>query len=140
MCFISWTSETSTKIAQPATKNPLNVIIKSHFSSQFAEKFAEYKEAARMAKEKSLDKMELASSPSQVCPVMSGGWACCLHGMKFAWNNRFSKPSFENSQNCYSRRIYTVIVKILIHNSFLQSVYFPFTINFYQYSLTSMEQ
>lgn len=35
-------------------------------SSQFADKFAEYKEAARLAKEKSLEKMELASSPSQV--------------------------------------------------------------------------
>lgn len=33
---------------------------------QFADKFAEYKEAARLAKEKSLEKMELASSPSQV--------------------------------------------------------------------------
>lgn len=37
-----------------------------HISSQFADKFAEYKEAARLAKEKSLEKMELASSPSQV--------------------------------------------------------------------------
>ncbi|KAG7251103.1 hypothetical protein CRUP_006620, partial [Coryphaenoides rupestris] len=31
----------------------------------FAEKFAEYKEAARLAKEKSQEKMELATSPSQ---------------------------------------------------------------------------
>uniref|UniRef100_A0A672M7V7 Homer protein homolog 1-like n=1 Tax=Sinocyclocheilus grahami TaxID=75366 RepID=A0A672M7V7_SINGR len=36
---------------------------------KFAEKFAEYKEAARMAKEKSLEKMELASSPSQESPA-----------------------------------------------------------------------
>lgn len=53
------------------------VMTKTCFSSQFAEKFAEYKEAARMAKEKSLEKMDLASSPSQVCPVMFGGWTCC---------------------------------------------------------------
>ena len=39
---------------------------------QFAEKFAEYKEAARLAKEKSLDgKMELATSPSQVSICLS---------------------------------------------------------------------
>lgn len=36
---------------------------------QFAEKFAEYKEAARLAKEKSQEKMEMATSPSQVCTV-----------------------------------------------------------------------
>lgn len=35
---------------------------------QFAEKFAEYKEAARLAKEKSQEKMEMATSPSQVGP------------------------------------------------------------------------
>lgn len=35
-------------------------------SIQFAEKFAEYKEAARLAKEKSQEKMEMATSPSQV--------------------------------------------------------------------------
>lgn len=34
---------------------------------QFAEKFAEYKEAARLAKEKSQEKMDMATSPSQVC-------------------------------------------------------------------------
>lgn len=33
---------------------------------QFAEKFAEYKEAARLAKEKSQEKTEMATSPSQV--------------------------------------------------------------------------
>ncbi|KAK9954849.1 hypothetical protein ABG768_014768 [Culter alburnus] len=33
--------------------------------SKFAEKFAEFKEAARLAKEKSQEKMELTSSPSQ---------------------------------------------------------------------------
>lgn len=37
---------------------------------QFAEKFAEYKEAARLAKEKSQEKMEMATSPSQVCLVL----------------------------------------------------------------------
>lgn len=36
---------------------------------QFAEKFAEYKEAARLAKEKSQEKMDMATSPSQVCSV-----------------------------------------------------------------------
>lgn len=33
---------------------------------QFADKFAEFKEAARLAKEKSQEKMELTSTPSQV--------------------------------------------------------------------------
>lgn len=36
------------------------------FCSQFAEKFAEFKEAARLAKEKSQEKIELTSTPSQV--------------------------------------------------------------------------
>lgn len=36
---------------------------------QFAEKFAEYKEAARLAKEKSQEKMDMAMSPSQVRSV-----------------------------------------------------------------------
>uniref|UniRef100_A0A667XRD9 Homer protein homolog 1 n=1 Tax=Myripristis murdjan TaxID=586833 RepID=A0A667XRD9_9TELE len=36
-----------------------------HHLAKFAEKFAEYKEAARLAKEKSQEKMELATSPSQ---------------------------------------------------------------------------
>ncbi|XP_051533712.1 homer protein homolog 1-like isoform X1 [Myxocyprinus asiaticus] len=36
-----------------------------HHLAKFADKFAEYKEAARLAKEKSLEKMELTSSPSQ---------------------------------------------------------------------------
>lgn len=44
----------------------LFIPIWSQMSSQFADKFAEYKEAARLAKEKSLEKKELASSPSQV--------------------------------------------------------------------------
>lgn len=44
----------------------LDMQIWPQISSQFADKFAEYKEAARLAKEKSLEKMELASSPSQV--------------------------------------------------------------------------
>lgn len=47
---------------------------------QFAEKFAEYKEAARLAKEKSQEKTEMAKSPSQV----GSGWVfffffCNLH-------------------------------------------------------------
>lgn len=36
------------------------------FCIQFAEKFQEFKEAARLAKEKSQEKMELTSTPSQV--------------------------------------------------------------------------
>lgn len=40
--------------------------IASSFHSQFAEKFVEFKEAARLAKEKSQEKIELTSSPSQV--------------------------------------------------------------------------
>ncbi|XP_051546620.1 homer protein homolog 1-like isoform X2 [Myxocyprinus asiaticus] len=40
-----------------------------HHLSKFADKFAEYKEAARLAKEKSLEKMELVSSPSQESPA-----------------------------------------------------------------------
>lgn len=41
---------------------------------QFAEKFAEYKEAARLAKEKSQEKTEMAKSPSQV----GSGWVFVL--------------------------------------------------------------
>lgn len=37
-----------------------------HMYLQFAEKFQEFKEAARIAKEKSHEKMELTSTPSQV--------------------------------------------------------------------------
>nr|XP_013002054.1 homer protein homolog 1 [Cavia porcellus] len=37
-----------------------------HHLSKFAEKFQEFKEAARLAKEKSQEKMELTSTPSQV--------------------------------------------------------------------------
>ncbi|KAK1792197.1 hypothetical protein P4O66_012152 [Electrophorus voltai] len=40
-----------------------------HHLAKFADKFAECKEAARLAKEKSLEKMELASSPSQESPA-----------------------------------------------------------------------
>ncbi|KAM6965197.1 homer protein homolog 1b [Aplochiton taeniatus] len=40
-----------------------------HHLAKFAEKFAEYKEAARLAKEKSQEKMELATSPSQESPA-----------------------------------------------------------------------
>ncbi|KAI3372906.1 hypothetical protein L3Q82_023355 [Scortum barcoo] len=40
-----------------------------HHLAKFAEKFAEYKEAARLAKEKSQEKMEMATSPSQVRSV-----------------------------------------------------------------------
>ncbi|XP_030592995.1 homer protein homolog 1b isoform X1 [Archocentrus centrarchus] len=40
-----------------------------HHLSKFAEKFAEYKEAARLAKEKSQEKMEMATSPSQESPA-----------------------------------------------------------------------
>nr|XP_027783513.1 homer protein homolog 1 isoform X3 [Marmota flaviventris] len=36
-----------------------------HHLSKFAEKFQEFKEAARLAKEKSQEKMELTSTPSQ---------------------------------------------------------------------------
>ncbi|XP_037632893.1 homer protein homolog 1b isoform X3 [Sebastes umbrosus] len=39
-----------------------------HHLAKFAEKFAEYKEAARLAKEKSQEKMEMATSPSQESP------------------------------------------------------------------------
>lgn len=45
---------------------------------QFAEKFAEYKEAARLAKEKSQEKMEMATSPSQVGPLQ--GSLCIMNG------------------------------------------------------------
>ncbi|XP_068460676.1 homer protein homolog 1b isoform X3 [Clinocottus analis] len=39
-----------------------------HHLAKFAEKFAEYKEAARLAKEKSQEKMDMATSPSQESP------------------------------------------------------------------------
>ncbi|KAK9954850.1 hypothetical protein ABG768_014768 [Culter alburnus] len=46
-----------------STRNVYRII--SLDGSKFAEKFAEFKEAARLAKEKSQEKMELTSSPSQ---------------------------------------------------------------------------
>ncbi|XP_033946506.1 LOW QUALITY PROTEIN: homer protein homolog 1b [Pseudochaenichthys georgianus] len=39
-----------------------------HHLAKFAEKFGEYKEAARLAKEKSQEKMDMAMSPSQESP------------------------------------------------------------------------
>ncbi|XP_037536035.1 homer protein homolog 1 [Nematolebias whitei] len=49
-----------------------------HHLAKFAEKFAEYKEAARLAKEKSQEKTEMATSPSQVNSLhqhrFSGNW------------------------------------------------------------------
>ncbi|XP_019900370.2 homer protein homolog 1b isoform X4 [Esox lucius] len=51
-----------------STRNVYRII--SLDGTKFAEKFAEYKEAARQAKEKSQDgKMELANSPSQESPA-----------------------------------------------------------------------
>lgn len=54
-------------------RNPVVVVfltahpcITGSFHLQFAEKFAEFKEAARLAKEKSQEKIELTSTPSQV--------------------------------------------------------------------------
>ncbi|XP_035247154.1 homer protein homolog 1 isoform X2 [Anguilla rostrata] len=46
-----------------STRNVYRII--SLDGSKFAEKFAEFKEAARLAKEKSQEKMELTSTPSQ---------------------------------------------------------------------------
>ncbi|XP_062398877.1 homer protein homolog 1b isoform X1 [Sardina pilchardus] len=62
-------TKTSQKFGQWADSRA-NTVYGLGFSSErhltkFADKFAEYKEAARLAKEKSLEKMELASSPSQ---------------------------------------------------------------------------
>ncbi|XP_062873645.1 homer protein homolog 1b isoform X2 [Trichomycterus rosablanca] len=66
-------TKTSQKFGQWADSRA-NTVYGLGFSSEhhlfkFAEKFAEYKEAARLAKEKSLEKMELASSPSQESPA-----------------------------------------------------------------------
>ncbi|XP_030647198.1 homer protein homolog 1b isoform X2 [Chanos chanos] len=65
-------TKTSQKFGQWADSRA-NTVYGLGFSSErhlakFADKFAEYKEAARLAKEKSLEKMELTSSPSQVSP------------------------------------------------------------------------
>ncbi|KAM7391758.1 hypothetical protein PAMP_022419 [Pampus punctatissimus] len=50
-----------------STRNVYRII--SLDGTKFAEKFAEYKEAARLAKEKSQEKMEMATSPSQESPA-----------------------------------------------------------------------
>lgn len=52
-CFLSW-----------SCSYHLSISCSCYF--QFADKFAEFKEAARLAKEKSQEKMELTSTPSQV--------------------------------------------------------------------------
>ncbi|KAM8827901.1 homer protein homolog 1 isoform 1-T1 [Spinachia spinachia] len=62
-------TKTSQKFGQWADSRA-NTVYGLGFSSEsnlakFAEKFAEFKEAARLAKEKSQEKMELTSSPSQ---------------------------------------------------------------------------
>ncbi|XP_012683979.1 homer protein homolog 1b [Clupea harengus] len=62
-------TKTSQKFGQWADSRA-NTVYGLGFSTErhltkFADKFAEYKEAARLAKEKSSEKMELASSPSQ---------------------------------------------------------------------------
>ncbi|KAM6901270.1 homer protein homolog 1 [Lycodopsis pacificus] len=62
-------TKTSQKFGQWADSRA-NTVYGLGFSSEsslakFAEKFAEFKEAARLAKEKSQEKMELSSSPSQ---------------------------------------------------------------------------
>lgn len=44
-------------------------MFKFSISLKFADKFAEFKEAARLAKEKSQEKIELSSTASQVSPV-----------------------------------------------------------------------
>ncbi|XP_049593365.1 homer protein homolog 1 isoform X2 [Syngnathus scovelli] len=71
-------TKTSQKFGQWAdsranTVYGLGFSCESHLS-KFAEKFAEFKEAARLAKEKSHEKMELTSTPSQEstsCPPQS---------------------------------------------------------------------
>ncbi|XP_022532389.1 homer protein homolog 1 isoform X5 [Astyanax mexicanus] len=62
-------TKTSQKFGQWADSRA-NTVYGLGFSSEsqlskFAEKFAEFKEAARLAKEKSQEKMELTSTPSQ---------------------------------------------------------------------------
>uniref|UniRef100_A0A8C9T8L5 Homer protein homolog 1 n=2 Tax=Scleropages formosus TaxID=113540 RepID=A0A8C9T8L5_SCLFO len=66
-------TKTSQKFGQWADSRA-NTVYGLGFSSEnhlrkFAEKFAEFKEAARIAKEKSQEKMELASTPSQESAV-----------------------------------------------------------------------
>uniref|UniRef100_A0A8K9VFR9 Homer scaffold protein 1 n=1 Tax=Oncorhynchus mykiss TaxID=8022 RepID=A0A8K9VFR9_ONCMY len=66
-------TKTSQKFGQWADSRA-NTVYGLGFSSEnnllkFAEKFAEFKEAARLAKEKSQEKMELTSTPSQVAAV-----------------------------------------------------------------------
>ncbi|TWW66301.1 Homer protein -like protein 1 [Takifugu flavidus] len=51
----------------------------SHLT-KFADKFAEFKEAARLAKEKSQEKIELTSTPSQVSPVSPCTPSCIPSG------------------------------------------------------------
>ncbi|XP_055729965.1 homer protein homolog 1-like isoform X1 [Salvelinus fontinalis] len=66
-------TKTSQKFGQWADSRA-NTVYGLGFSSEnhllkFAEKFAEFKEAARLAKEKSQEKMELTSTPSQVAAL-----------------------------------------------------------------------
>ncbi|XP_077593164.1 homer protein homolog 1 isoform X4 [Stigmatopora nigra] len=66
-------TKTSQKFGQWADSRA-NTVYGLGFSSEsqlskFAEKFAEFKEAARLAKEKSHEKMELTSTPSQESPL-----------------------------------------------------------------------
>lgn len=85
VCVCVWACErTHTSIRYPKPLlNRLNRIIVWIIHTdvcvcvQFAEKFAEYKEAARLAKEKSQEKTEMAKSPSQVGSDWVWGFLFC---------------------------------------------------------------
>uniref|UniRef100_A0A3Q2QL44 Homer scaffold protein 1 n=1 Tax=Fundulus heteroclitus TaxID=8078 RepID=A0A3Q2QL44_FUNHE len=79
-------TKTSQKFGQWADSRA-NTVYGLGFSSEshlskFAEKFAEFKEAARLAKEKSQEKTELTSTPSQLSPrFVEPGPCSCFQDM-----------------------------------------------------------
>uniref|UniRef100_A0A8C3AVY7 Homer scaffold protein 1b n=1 Tax=Cyclopterus lumpus TaxID=8103 RepID=A0A8C3AVY7_CYCLU len=72
-----------------------------HHLAKFAEKFAEYKEAARLAKEKSQEKMDMATSPSQVRSVHTILTSCmvCIMNIWSTGQPNNESPGGELSMN-----------------------------------------
>ncbi|KAM8871862.1 homer protein homolog 1 isoform 2-T2 [Synchiropus picturatus] len=98
-------TKTSQKFGQWADSRA-NTVYGLGFSSEshlsrFAEKFAEFKEAARLAKEKSQEKTELGSTPSQESatgPPLSPSTPEGLNGAQDQ-STGHSEPQAESSQN-----------------------------------------
>ncbi|XP_061913396.1 homer protein homolog 1-like isoform X1 [Entelurus aequoreus] len=90
-------TKTSQKFGQWADSRA-NTVYGLGFSSEghlskFADKFVEFKEAARLAKEKNQEKMEFTSTPSQGGAVTRKGLAANKHALKKESTSGLAPPS-----------------------------------------------